>query len=283
MESRHALITGGTSGIGKQTAKGLARQGFEVIIACRNAAKAEAVCKEIREGIIGARITWMQLDLGSLSSIRAFAGAFLESYASLDLLINNAGVMPMTRETTEDGFEKNMGTNHLGHFLLTLLLLPALRAVARARIVILASDAQFKGELDFSDLESTRKYHWMKAYANSKLANTSFTLALARRFEKTNITVTCLHPGMTRSNIWPQATLGQRLFSKMISKFAIPDTQAAGHVLQLATAAELEGVTGKYYDRGQLKEPAAAAADPALQEQLWQWSEAKTGCTGQFV
>ena len=178
MESKRALITGGTSGIGKQTATGLVRLGYEVVIACRNAAKAEAVCKEIREGIIGARITWMQLDLGSLSSIRAFAGAFLESYASLDLLINNAGVMPMTRETTEDGFEKNMGTNHLGHFLLTLLLLPALRAAAKARIVILASDAQFKGELDFSDLESTRKYHWMKAYANSKLANTSFTLAL---------------------------------------------------------------------------------------------------------
>ncbi|HTI69231.1 MAG TPA: SDR family oxidoreductase [Candidatus Limnocylindria bacterium] len=283
MQSNRALITGGNSGIGKQTAIGLARQGYEVVIACRDDQKAEAACRDIRGAVPNARITSMRLDLGSLKSIRAFASAFFKQYPTLDLLINNAGVMPMTRETTSDGFEKNMGTNHLGHFLLTMLLLPSLRAAPQARIVVVGSDAQFKGQLDFSNLESETGYHWIKAYANSKLANMSFTLALARRLVKTNITVACLHPGMTRTNIWPRANFSQRLFSKAMGWFAIPDTQAAGHVLQVATAPELQNVSGKYYDRGQLKEPATAAADTTVQEQLWKWSEARTGCAGEYT
>jgi len=279
MQNKRALITGGSSGIGRQTAIGLAKQGWEIIIASRDVSKGTAAAREIEQLTGNQQVSFRQLDLGSLNSVRVFARDFLASYSTLELLINNAGVMPMKRETTADGFEKNMGTNHLGHFLLTLLLLPALKSAATARIVVVASDAHARAKLDFDDLQCTKGYQWMTAYANSKLANLCFALTLARKLEESSIQVHALHPGMTKTNIWPRHTWYYSLFSNFVGRFAIPDTEGAKNVLRIALDPELKNVSGKYFDREKETAPSILAQGQNTQERLWKWSESATGQT----
>ena len=278
--ARRVLITGGTSGIGRQTALELARQGSEVILTSRSEARGLQAAEEIRNETGNSRVSSVPLDLGSLDSVRAAAARIRSEVPSLDLLINNAGILRMKRMESADGFELNLAVNYLGHFLLTLLLLDRLKAAPNSRIVMIASDAHLKGRLDFNDLQFTQGYQWLKAYGASKLAVVAFTLTMARRLQGTGVTINALHPGMTRTQIWPRETFGERLFSSLVGLFAIRDTAATAHVLHVATGHDVEGRSGVYFDRSRELAPAPIATDTALQEQLWNWSLKASGASG---
>ncbi|KAM6970458.1 retinol dehydrogenase 12-like [Aplochiton taeniatus] len=201
MDGRTVIITGGNTGIGKATALHLASRGARIILACRNQAKAEDAIKHIQRETGSTDLVFMKLDLGSLRSVRAFAETFLKTEDRLDLLINNAGLVGDGR--TEDGYGVQLGVNHLGHFLLTCLLLDRLKRGTGSRIVTLSSMAYRWGHVDFDTLITkkdlgTGRYSWQffKAYCNSKLCNVLFTHELAKRLKGTNVTCYSVHPGL---------------------------------------------------------------------------------------
>lgn len=202
-----AIVTGSNSGIGEVTARQLAKQGAQVILACRNESQAQASIERIQAEVPTASLEFIRLDLGDLASVRSFVKRFLAHHSSLHLLINNAGVMNTPQEKTKDGFEMQLGVNHLGHFLLTELLLTTLKASAPARIVNLSSAFHDKamgreGDIHFGDLFFERsKYDGWKAYAQSKLANLLHAKDLARRLDGTQVTAVSVHPGWVRSNL----------------------------------------------------------------------------------
>ena len=209
-QGRVVVVTGGTSGIGKEAARVLAGKHAGVIIAARNLQKAENVAAEIRQEFPDADVAVRELDLTSLASVAAFADGMLKDYARLDVLINNAGIMMCPYAKTADGFEIQMGTNHLGHFALTGRLLPLLKETPGSRIVTVSSLAHQSGRIALADLNwESRKYDTMRAYGDSKLANLYFTYELARRLEDSgnNPVVTAAHPGLTATEITRHARL----------------------------------------------------------------------------
>src|SRR2546430_6128948 len=210
MAGKVVVITGGNTGIGKEAAVALAGRGAQVVVTSRNEERGRSARQEIAERSGNDSVEVMSLDLASFRSIRSFAADVLDRFDHLDVLVNNAGLILRQRAETQEGFEETFGVNHLGHFLLTDLLLERLRASAPARVVVVASDAH-KGArqgLDFDDLQAERKYRWAKAYSKSKLANIYFTRELARRLDRTGVTVNALHPGFVRSEFGRGGDLG---------------------------------------------------------------------------
>lgn len=197
------LITGGNSGIGYEAARALAQAGARVVLACRDTSKAEAAADSIRGGHARAEVETLPLDLASLVSVRDCAKAFTDRHDALHILINNAGVMAIPRRTTADGFEMQIGTNHLGHFALTGLLLEPLLATEGARVVNVSSTAHRMGRIHFDDLQGERRYRRWGAYGQSKLANLLFTYELQRRLDAAGralLSVAC-HPGWAATNL----------------------------------------------------------------------------------
>ena len=207
LKGRRVIVTGANSGIGLITTRQLAKQGASVTLACRRTAEGEARAAEIREEIAGADIEVRELDLGSLASVRSFAAGYLADHEALHLLINNAGVMNTPEGKTADGFETQIGVNHLGHFLLTELLLDVMTRSAPARVVILSScfhdEAMGReGVIHLDDLHfAERKYDGWAAYAQAKLANLLHAKELARRLEGSGVTAVSVHPGWVRTNL----------------------------------------------------------------------------------
>ena len=196
MNEKTVIITGANTGIGKETAMDLATRGARVIIACRDEGKAQAALKDIKERSGSNSVVFKKLDLASLASVRKFASEILQEEDRLDVLVNNAGVMWTPHLLTEDGFELQFGVNHLGHFLLTMLLLDRIKETPNSRIVNVSSHGHYGGSLDFDDMMWEKKpYSWSFAYFRSKLANVMFTSELARRLAGTGVTVYSLHPG----------------------------------------------------------------------------------------
>ena len=203
MKDKIVLITGANRGIGLETTRALAKKRAIIVMACRKLEEAEKVCKIIQRESGNPKIEVMKLDLASLKSVRNFIMTFSKKYNKLNVLINNAGVFCMKREETEDGFERSMGVNYLGHFLLTIGLLPVLTVTPGARIINLSSNAHMTGKLDLNDLHfKRRKYSGIKAYASSRVATILFTLELAERLKGKDITVNALHPGSVNTNMW---------------------------------------------------------------------------------
>jgi NAD(P)-dependent dehydrogenase (short-subunit alcohol dehydrogenase family) len=200
---RTFVVTGANSGIGLVTARELARKGASVILACRSLDRGETAAQSLRDAVLDAKVSVSKLDLASLQSIRAFAERFHRENETLDGLINNAGLMALPRTLTEDGFEMQIGTNHLGHFALTGLLLPALFRAKSARIVNVSSQAHRMGSMHFDDLMGEKHYEKWAAYGQSKLCNLLFTYELARRLEKTHpdLRVTAAHPGYSATDL----------------------------------------------------------------------------------
>lgn len=200
---RIAVVTGGNGGIGLEAARMFARRGARVVIAARNPEKSAAALAELAASVPGGAFESLPLDLADLASVRAFAQAFLERYARLDLLVNNAGVMAIPRRETADGFEMQLGTNHLGHFALTALLLERLLETPGARVVNVSSGMHRFGRMDFGDLQGVRRYGRWSAYGQSKLANLLFTFELARRLGAAGATQFCVacHPGYAATNL----------------------------------------------------------------------------------
>jgi NAD(P)-dependent dehydrogenase (short-subunit alcohol dehydrogenase family) len=276
------LITGANSGIGKETARALAKNGATLVMACRNLAKAIPVCESIQKESGNRQVEVMQLDLASLSSVRAFADRFAGKYLRLDVLINNAGIFSMRREETEDGFEKTMGVNYFGPFLLTNLLLPLIKQTPEARIVNVSSDAHFSGQIDLDDINYQKKYpaFGFKAYSDSRLATVLFTQELAERLQDRSITANSLHPGTVATNIWsigPGIKAYQKLIHRITSSFMLSPEEGAQTTIYLASSDEVKGVTGKYFYKNQVKDTSPLCKDVRLQKSLWQLSEKLTG------
>jgi NAD(P)-dependent dehydrogenase (short-subunit alcohol dehydrogenase family) len=257
----------------------LAKQGATLVMACINESDARPVCERIQKESGNDAIEIIPLDLSSLPSIRTFAGRFSEQYPQLHVLINNAGVYCAKRQETEDGFEKTIGINYLGPFLLTHLLLPVLRKTPQARIINVSSNAYAQGRLDLNDLHLNKRYQGFKAYANSKLAIVLFTLELAKRLQDSGITVNAVHPGHVATNIWNMwpGTWYQALLFRIIRMFARTPEEAAQNSVFLATADEVKGVTGTYFDDRKPKALPPACRDVTLRKNLWALSEKLTG------
>jgi NAD(P)-dependent dehydrogenase (short-subunit alcohol dehydrogenase family) len=291
---RVAVVTGANSGLGLVTARELARAGAEVVLACRNTDKGEAAVGSIREEVPEVSVTVEALDLSSLDSVRAFAERFTGTHSYLDLLINNAGLMAPPRGETTDGFELQLGTNHLGHFALTGLLLGLLEGREDARVVTLSSTAHKIGKIDFDDLQSERRYGRWRAYCQSKLANVLFALELERRLRAAGSTVESLaaHPGYSATNLQSAAPPALDRAVMAISNRLLAQSAAMGALptLYAATRPNLDGglfigPDGFEEQRGHPKvvRPVRAGRDEATAKRLWSVSEELTGVGYSFA
>ncbi|MEC0167805.1 SDR family oxidoreductase [Paenibacillus graminis] len=273
MVGKTVLVTGGNSGMGLATIIEMARRGAAVIMACRSRSRGEEALAEARRQSGSDNIRLMLCDLASFDSVRAFAEEFTASNPVLDVLINNAGVVALKRQLTADGYELDFGVNHLGHFLLTKLLLERLIAAAQGRIVVVASGAYKIGKLHLDDHTLSRGYNPAKAYARSKLANILFTRELAAQLRGTQVTVNAVHPGAVGTSIGVNRETGfGRSLLNLLSPFFLTPEQGADTAIWLAAAPELRGVTGEYYYRRKIQELSPRARDAAAAAQLWQWS-----------
>jgi NAD(P)-dependent dehydrogenase (short-subunit alcohol dehydrogenase family) len=288
-EGRVAVITGANTGIGYEAAAVLAGKGAHVVLAVRNTDKGHAAAERIRSALPHADVSVRELDLTSLDSIRAAADGLRADYPRIDLLINNAGVMMTGKGTTKDGFELQLGTNHLGHFALTGQLLDNLLPVEGSRVVTISSGAHRFGRIDFDDLQSERSYNRVTAYGQSKLANLLFTYELNRRLsEKGAPTIAvAAHPGgsnteLTR-NLWPVLRQPIQLVWGLLAQSA---EMGALPTLRAATDPDVRG--GQYFgpdgigeQRGhpKLVQSSARSYDEAAQRRLWSVSEELTGVT----
>uniref|UniRef100_A0A9J7XAJ1 NADP-retinol dehydrogenase n=1 Tax=Cyprinus carpio carpio TaxID=630221 RepID=A0A9J7XAJ1_CYPCA len=246
LDGKVALITGANSGIGKETALDLASRGARVIMACRDVEKGEEAATEIRARVGGAKVEVRELDLADTCSIRAFAQRFLQEVDHLHILVNNAGIMMCPYMKTVDGFEMHIGVNHLGHFLLTYLLIGLLKRSAPSRIVVVSSLAHNFGWIRFHDLHSQGSYNSGLAYCQSKLANVLFTRELARRLHGSNVTVNSVHPGTVRSELMRHSTAMSLLFA-VFSMFLKTPKEGAQTSVYCAIAEELQSISGKHF------------------------------------
>jgi len=299
LAGKRILITGANSGIGYHAALKLARKGAQVMLGCRDKRRGEDALSRLHDDAPGAHIELALFDLASLASVRSFAEKELAQHRPLDILINNAGVMaPPKRLQTTDGFELQFGTNVLGHFALTALLMPALEQAAaasaeRPRVVTLASIAHKRGRLNFDDLQSTKNYSPMKAYQQSKLADLMFAFELDRRLRAAHSRVMSVaaHPGVAHTNLFQVGDFGA--FEKSVRKLvghaigAVLNTDAEGALPTLYAATAPDAEDGGYYGpqgfqemRGEVVDRAIVAPqakDGSAAARLWQVCEDLTG------
>jgi NAD(P)-dependent dehydrogenase (short-subunit alcohol dehydrogenase family) len=276
MTGRTVLVTGGTGGIGLATASRLAGLGARVGLVGRDAARAAAAGKRLRDG--GAEIDVFLADLSSQRDVRALAQQVLTAYARLDVLVNNAGGYWATRHETVDGLERTFAVNHLAPFLLTNLLLDRLRASAPARVVTVSSGAQAMGRIDLDDLQGAQEYNGQRAYNQSKLANVLFTYELARRLEGSGVTANALHPGVVRT-AFGQEDSGRwmRLMLPVARPFMKSPERGADTSVLLASSLQLEHVSGRYFVGGSAKRSSRASYDTEVAARLWRVSAELVG------
>jgi NAD(P)-dependent dehydrogenase (short-subunit alcohol dehydrogenase family) len=265
------LVTGANSGIGFATAKGLAQHRATVVMLCRSKQKGQEAQKAIIEATGSTDVHLILADLGVQSEVRRAADEFKARFSRLDVLINNAAIIPTTREITADGIETQLAVNHLSYFLLTHLLLDLLKASAPARIVNVSSTLHARGKINFDDLQAERSYTGLGwgQYSNTKLMNHLFTFELARRLVGTGVTANCVHPGVIGTNL----SRGLPKFMHRIYLAIMPKPEdGAKTSLYAATAPELANVTGQYFANSKPAKPAPASQDVAVAQQLWQVS-----------
>ena len=278
VEGKRILVTGATDGIGLQAAAELARMGASLHLVGRNPEKLAAAADKVAAAAGGKPPATYLADLSSQAAIRALAGEVTASVPKLDVLLNNAGGMFTGRQLTADGIEMTFGFNHLGYFLLTHLLLDALHAAPRGRVINVASDAHKGVALDFDNLQGERGYSGWRAYQRSKLANILFTRELAMRVDPRQVTVNCLHPGFVKSNFGSAATgaFGWALGAAK-NLFAIDVKKGAETSVYLCASPEVADVTGQYFVKCKPATPSREAQDAAAGKQLWAVSERLTG------
>ncbi|MFQ6539551.1 MULTISPECIES: oxidoreductase [Aphanothece] len=284
---RLALVTGASSGLGLETARALVARGATVILACRSRPRAERAREELLPAAAcGGALDLLDLDLADLTTVVTAARQVAERYGRLDLLINNAGVMGLPRSLTRQGFERQFGINHLGHFALTLALLPVLRGRPDARIVTVTSGAQYFGRIDFDDLQGERRYDRWKAYGQSKLANVMFAIELQRRLEADGASVLSLaaHPGVARTNLQPASVAASGSWLEPLAyRLMAPLFQSAamGALPQLFAATAPEVTPAGHYGPDQWGgmrgwptpvRVAPAALEAGQRQRLWQLS-----------
>ncbi|MFM8322557.1 MAG: SDR family oxidoreductase [Chloroflexota bacterium] len=266
MHKHTVLVTGATDGIGRATAIGLAQKGLRVVIHGRSLPKAERASAEVAEAVPGAALETIAADLASLAQVRALADELGRRFPDLDVLVHNAGVFMNQRRLTEDGYETTFAVNHLAPFLLTNLLLDQLLP-ARARVVTVASISHTRGRINFADLHGSQAFTPYTAYAQSKLANVLFAQELARRTHGSGLTSNSLHPG----------AITTKLLQTGFNSTGDSVEQGAATSIHLASAPELDGVSGRYYSEMREIAPAAQANDLEAQQRLWEVSCQLTG------
>jgi NAD(P)-dependent dehydrogenase (short-subunit alcohol dehydrogenase family) len=286
-DGRIAVVTGANSGIGLEAAKALAGAGATVVLACRNQAKADQAAAAIREATPGAAVETLRLDLASLASVREAAGELRARHARIDLLINNAGLMWPPFGRTADGFELQFGTNHLGHFALTGLLLPTLIDVEGSRVVTVSSFGHRTGRIEFDNLQAERRYGRHDAYARSKLANLMFTYELQRRLAAAGAPTIAVaaHPGGSRTELARHTGRAARWQNSWLWR-QVTQTASMGALPTLRAAVDPEAAGGDYYGPGGRFEikghprkvrSSRRSHDAAVQRRLWAESERLTG------
>lgn len=275
MKDKIVLITGASSGIGLQTAKDLAAQGAQIVLAARSEDKLKEAVAEIKAATPGANIKYYIADFSSQKSVRNLAENITRNYTKIDVLINNAGCVVPDFQLTEDGLEKTIATNHFAYFILTNELLPLIQKSDYARIINVASGSHYQGKIDFDSFKNEKSYFIMKAYAQSKLANVLFTYELAERLKGTHVTVNCLHPGFVKTDIGNKKTNWYSSFFWSLGTMlgGISLQNGAKTSVYLASSPEVKGVTGKYFDKCKAVEPNKDAYDKSLRSELWQISE----------
>jgi retinol dehydrogenase 14 len=279
MVGKTVLITGATSGIGRATALGLARMGAHLAIIGRDRVRTEGAAREIHAAGDG-RVDLFIADLSSQSQVRDLAEELLQTLPRIHVLINNVGGYFDSRHVTADRLERTFALNHLAPFLLTSLLMEKLKQSASARVVTVSSNAQATGRIDFSDLQGERSYSGARAYSQSKLANVLFSYELARRLKGTSVTSNALHPGVASTSFGTDdpATV-QRIFIPFLRPFMKSPTQGAVTSIHLASAPELEQVSGRYFANSHPKKSSGPSYDQATAARLWQVSADLVGLT----
>lgn len=270
-----AIVTGANSGMGKATVSALADKGYEVIMLCRNEKRGMDAFTSLKSENPNRNLELMLCDLGNLSSIRAFADSFAKKGKRIDLIINNAGFISLDRQLTDDGFERQFGVNHLGHFLLVNLLLPFMDK--GSRIVVVASGAHKAGKIHFDDINLTKGYNVVKAYGQSKLANVLFTRELAKRLAARKITVNCCHPGAVATNMGVDRETGfGKTITGMLKPFFLTPEEGAKTAVFLATDPSVKSVTGGYFYKCKVAKSSKASKNKALAKRLYEFSEELT-------
>jgi retinol dehydrogenase 14 len=279
MVGKTVLITGATSGIGRATALGLARMGAHLAIIGRDRVRTEGAAREIHAAGDG-RVDLFIADLSSQSQVRDLAEELLQTLPRIHVLINNVGGYFDSRHVTADRLERTFALNHLAPFLLTSLLMEKLKQSASARVVTVSSNAQATGRIDFSDLQGERSYSGARAYSQSKLANVLFSYELARRLKGTSVTSNALHPGVASTSFGTDdpATV-QRIFIPFLRPFMKSPTQGAVTSIHLASAPELEQVSGRYFANSHPKKSSGPSYVQATAARLWQVSADLVGLT----
>ena len=279
VSGKNCLVTGATSGIGAVTALSLARLGGTVVVAGRHPAKCAHQVERIKQETGNPRVEALVADLSSQTQVRRFASEFRRRFSRLDVLVNNAGAYYTKREVSADGLEMTFALNHLGHFLLTNLLLEPLSASPSARVVNVSSSAHVHGKIAFDDLQGERHYERLVAYGQSKLANLLFTYELSRRLQGSRVTANALDPGHVATNLggnngWLRVKLRNLLRRNLIS----PERGAETGVY-LASSPAVEGISGRYFRQCTAVQSSDASYDVAAAERLWRISAELTGFT----
>jgi len=277
MIGKTCLVTGANSGIGKAISQGLAARGSRVLMVARSREKGEAARAKVSASTKNQAVELLVCDLASQRQVRDLAATVVERCDRLDVLVNNAGLILAERTLTEDGIETTFAVNHLAPFLFTNLVRKLMEDSAPSRIVTVASGVHHAGKIDFDDPSGEHGYSAWQAYSQSKLANILFTRELARRFDGTGVTATCLHPGMVRTGFCrqgPDSFYFRNWFGRLL---LLSPAKGADTAIWLATAPEVAGESGGYYKKRQLLIPSKSARDPAIANRLWKLSEQLTG------
>ncbi|OWA36587.1 short-chain dehydrogenase [Saccharibacillus sp. O16] len=280
MTAKTALVTGANSGMGLATSRELTARGYRVLMACRSQARGEAALRQV-EAVGGSGSAELVLcDLADLASIRRFADDVHGRVSTLDVLINNAGVVSPKRQETQDGFELALGVNHLGHFLMTNLLLDLMKTSSDGRIIVVASGAYKAGKIDFEDPHLRQHYNVIRSYGQSKLANILFARELALRVHEQGIVVNSLHPGavLTQLGVNRGTGFGQGVYRALgkLPAFQTPE-EGASTAVYLADSPEVSGISREYFYRSQPHRLNRKAEDDETALRLWEWSEREVG------
>jgi retinol dehydrogenase 12 len=279
MQGKTVVVTGGTSGIGEVAALNLAGQGARIVLIARDPARGEATLAKLREANPAAQHTAHYGDLSVIADMKRVAAAVAASETRIDVLINNAGAVFLARKVSADGLEMTFATNHMAYFVVTNILLDRLKATPGARIVSTASDAHKSGKLDFDDLQSEKSYSSFRVYGTSKLCNILFTRELARRLDGTGVTTNCLHPGFvgTRFGQNNASNVFLKLLARTIMAFGLSPEEGAKTIIHLASSPDVATISGEYFYKCKIDQPAQAALDDAAAKRLWDVSAKLSG------
>ncbi|WP_448702715.1 SDR family oxidoreductase [Mucilaginibacter sp. AW1-3] len=272
MISKTILITGATSGIGTQTASALAKQGHTLYLLVRDTVKGKQVKNDIIAETGNQRIEIVECNLADLHNVSKAGAQIRASLDAIDVLINNAGGIFQERELSKDGFEMTFASNHLGHFLLTMNLMPLLQK-GKARVINVSSDAHKTAKVNFDDLQFEKDYSSMRAYGNAKLFNIYFTRSLAERFAVKNVTAYSLHPGVVNTGFGSRSTGFVKFLLSIARPFMISPEKGAQTSVYLATEPGIEQLSGQYFKNKKPAAPSKAANDNVARQSLWLKSE----------